>query len=127
MTKNWLFFILFCIACLSNTTVAQNSEQKRLEEQKQRLLAEIEQSKNVLEQILQKPIEHFAYPNGVEGRDFDDVAVQWVAAAGFKSAVMTNWGYSTAATLPLRLKRFTPWDTTALRFHLRMLKNLMLP
>ncbi len=88
--------------------------------------AEIEQSKTLLEQILQQPIEHFAYPNGVEGRDFDDVAVQWVAEAGFKSAVMTNWGYSTAATPPLRLKRFTPWDTTALRFHVRMLKNLIL-
>ncbi len=88
--------------------------------------AEIAQSKTLLEQILHKPIEHFAYPNGVEGRDFDDVAVQWVEAAGFKSAVMTNWGYSTAATSPLRLKRFTPWDTTALRFHVRMLKNLIL-
>lgn len=88
--------------------------------------AEIAQSKTLLEQILQQPVEHFAYPNGVEGRDFDDVAVQWVEAAGFKSAVMTNWGYSTAATSPLRLKRFTPWDTTALRFHVRMLKNLIL-
>lgn len=88
--------------------------------------AEIEQSKTLLEQILQQPVAHFAYPNGVEGRDFDEVAVQWVAAAGFTSAVMTNWGYSTAATSPLRLKRFTPWDTTALRFHLRMLKNLIL-
>lgn len=86
---------------------------------------EIELSKSLLEQILQQPIEHFAYPNGVEGRDFDDVAVQWVAAAGFKSAVMTNWGYSTAATLPLRLKRFTPWDQHPLKFHLRLVKNYL--
>lgn len=86
---------------------------------------EIEQSKMLLEQILQQPIAHFAYPNGVEGRDFDDVAVQWVAAAGFKSAVMTNWGYSTAATSPLRLKRFTPWDQHPLKFHLRLIKQLM--
>jgi peptidoglycan/xylan/chitin deacetylase (PgdA/CDA1 family) len=86
---------------------------------------EIELSKSLLEQILQQPVEHFAYPNGVEGRDFDDVAVQWVAAAGFKSAVMTNWGYSTAATLPLRLKRFTPWDQHPLKFHLRLVKNYL--
>lgn len=87
--------------------------------------AEIEQSKSLLEQILQKPVEHFAYPNGVEGRDFDDIAVQWVAAAGFSSAVMTNWGYSTAATSPLRLKRFTPWDQHPLKFHLRLVKNYL--
>lgn len=87
--------------------------------------AEIEQSKTLLEQILQRPIEHFAYPNGVEGRDFDDIAVQWVAAAGFKSAVMTNWGYSTPATPPLRLKRFTPWDQHPLKFHLRLIKNYL--
>ena len=84
---------------------------------------EIAHNKNLLEQILQQPVEHFAYPNGVEGRDFDDVAVQLVAAAGFKSAVMTNWGYSTADTPAHRLKRFTPWDTSPIRFHLRMLKN----
>jgi len=54
MTKNWLFFIFICIAYLSNTTVAQNSEQQRLEEQKQRLLAEIEQSKKILSEIKNK-------------------------------------------------------------------------
>ncbi len=86
---------------------------------------EIEQSKTLLEQILEQNVEHFAYPNGVEGRDFDDVAVQWVAAAGFKTAVMTNWGYSTAATEPLRLKRFTPWDQHPLKFHLRLIKNYL--
>jgi peptidoglycan/xylan/chitin deacetylase (PgdA/CDA1 family) len=86
---------------------------------------EIAQNKNLLEQILQQPVEHFAYPNGVEGRDFDDVAVQLVAAAGFKSAVMTNWGYSTTDTPPHRLKRFTPWDQQPLKFHLRLIKNCL--
>jgi peptidoglycan/xylan/chitin deacetylase (PgdA/CDA1 family) len=86
---------------------------------------EIAQNKNLLEQILQLPVEHFAYPNGVEGRDFDDVAVQLVAAAGFKSAVMTNWGYSTADTPVHRLKRFTPWDQQPLKFHLRLIKNYL--
>lgn len=88
---------------------------------------EIERSKSILEQILLQPVTHFAYPNGVEGYDFDDIAVQAVQAAGFTSAVITNWGYSNAKTSPLRLKRFTPWDKTALRFHLRMLKNLVMP
>ncbi|MFN3907445.1 MAG: murein hydrolase activator EnvC family protein [Flavobacterium sp.] len=51
MTKYWLFFVLTCIACISNPIIAQNSEQQRLEEQKQRLLAEIEQSKKILSEI----------------------------------------------------------------------------
>lgn len=87
--------------------------------------AEIAHNKTLLEQILQQQVEHFAYPNGVEGRDFDDVAVQLVAAAGFKSAVMTNWGYSTADTPVHRLKRFTPWDQQPLKFHLRLVKNYL--
>ncbi len=87
---------------------------------------EIALSKEILQGIIQQPVEHFAYPNGVEGRDFDDTAVQLVKSAGFKSAVMTNWGYSTAATSPHRLKRFTPWDQSSLRFHLRLVKNLIL-
>jgi len=86
---------------------------------------EIAASKQVLEQLLQTPVLHFAYPNGVEGRDFDDVAVQWVAAAGFKSAVVTNWGYSTAETPVHRLKRFTPWDANPVKFHLRLIKNYL--
>ena len=86
---------------------------------------EIAHNKNLLEQILQQPVEHFAYPNGVEGRDFDDVAVQLVAAAGFKSAVVTNWGYSTSDTPAHRLKRFTPWDQQPLKFHLRLIKNYL--
>lgn len=86
---------------------------------------EIAHNKTLLEQILQQKVEHFAYPNGVEGRDFDDVAVQLVAAAGFKSAVMTNWGYSTADTSIHRLKRFTPWDQQPLKFHLRLIKNYL--
>jgi murein hydrolase activator len=54
MTKYWLFFVLTCIACISNPIIAQNSEQQRLEEQKQRLLAEIEQSKKILSEIKNK-------------------------------------------------------------------------
>jgi peptidoglycan/xylan/chitin deacetylase (PgdA/CDA1 family) len=87
--------------------------------------AEIALSKSLLQQILQQPVEHFAYPNGAEGRDFDDVAVQLVAAAGFTSAVMTNWGYSTATTPAHRLKRFTPWDKQPMKFHLRLVKNYL--
>jgi peptidoglycan/xylan/chitin deacetylase (PgdA/CDA1 family) len=84
---------------------------------------EINQSKQQLERWLGKPVQHFAYPNGVPGVDFDDVTVKLVQDAGFDSAVTTNRGISTANTLPYLLKRFTPWDKTALRFHLRLLNS----
>lgn len=86
---------------------------------------EIIQSKQWLEQWLQQPVTHFAYPNGVAGRDFDEVAVQHVQQAGFASAVVTDWGYSDANTAQLKLKRFTPWDKQPFKFHLRLIKNYL--
>lgn len=84
---------------------------------------EIIQSKQQLESWLGKQVQHFAYPNGVEGLDFDDVTVKLVHEIGFSSAVVTNWGTSSADTDLYKLKRFTPWDKTPFRFHLRMIMN----
>lgn len=92
------------------------------EEQQQQ---EISRSKQQLEEWLDAPVRHFAYPNGAEGVDFDNTAVQVVQQAGFSSAVVTNWGVSDANTPPHLLKRFTPWDKTAARFHLRLVKNML--
>ncbi|MEO3879539.1 polysaccharide deacetylase family protein [Rheinheimera fenheensis] len=87
--------------------------------------AEISQSKQQLEQWLGQGVRHFAYPNGGQGTDFDDTAVQLVEQAGFASAVVTNWGVSDKHTPPYLLKRFTPWDKTPLAFHLRLIKNML--
>ena len=84
---------------------------------------EIEKSKLQLEDWLGRPVEHFAYPNGVEGRDFDDCTVNLVKQAGFTSAVITNWGKSSLATSVFKLKRFTPWDHSSILFHLRLIRN----
>lgn len=92
-----------------------------MQEQQDELL----RCKTELEQCLQMPIQHFAYPNGVEGRDFDETTVQLVAKADFVSAVVTNRGYSTANSHLLKLKRFAPWDGSALKFHLHLLKNYL--
>lgn len=86
---------------------------------------EIIQSKETLEQWLGQPVLDFAYPNGVEGRDFDDVAVNLVEKAGFRSAVVTDWGVSQSDTSLFKLKRFTPWDELPSRFHLRLVRNLL--
>ncbi|WP_333797323.1 polysaccharide deacetylase family protein [Rheinheimera sp.] len=86
---------------------------------------EISRCKSGLEQLLQCPVVHFAYPNGVEGRDFDDETMHLVAAAGFQSAVVTNRGFSTADSNLYKLKRFAPWDGSPLKFHLHLLKNYL--
>lgn len=86
---------------------------------------EILQSKETLEQWIGQPVLDFAYPNGVEGRDFDDVAVESVEKAGFRSAVVTDWGVSQSDTSMFKLKRFTPWDDIPSRFHLRLVRNLL--
>ncbi|GAB2929856.1 polysaccharide deacetylase family protein [Rheinheimera gaetbuli] len=85
---------------------------------------EISESKQQLESWLGKPVLHFAYPNGVEGVDFDDTTTKLVQEAGFSSAVVTNWGISTPQTPQFKLKRFTPWDKSVAKFHLRLIKQL---
>ena len=88
-------------------------------------LAEMQQAKQQLESWIGKPVSHFAYPNGVEGVDFDEQTVDIAKQAGFNTAVVTNWGVSDKHTPLHKLKRFTPWDKTPLRFHLR-LKNILM-
>ncbi len=88
-------------------------------------ISEIRQSKEILESWLGKPVLDFAYPNGVEGRDFDEDTVQYVEDAGFRSAVVTDWGISKNDSSPYKLKRFTPWDKDASKFQLRLVRNLL--
>lgn len=84
---------------------------------------EIVQSKQQLEQWAERPVTHFAYPNGVLGRDFDETAVNIVQNAGFDSAVTTDWGVSTGENSVFKLKRFTPWDRSRLKFHIRLVNR----
>lgn len=82
---------------------------------------EIEDNRAYLQNLLQKSVDLFAYPNGKSGVDFGDQHVNMVANAGYKAAVTTDHGVSTPATDIYRLRRFTPWDRTPSRFWLRML------
>lgn len=88
---------------------------------------QIESSKHTLENLTGRAVSSFAYPNGKPGTDYDEVAVQMVAEAGFTEAVSTSWGVSTPQTSGLQLNRFTPWDRDPLRFHLRMLRCIARP
>ena len=88
-------------------------------------LAEMQQSKQTLQSWTGKAVLHFAYPNGVEGVDFDEQTVDIAKQCGFNTAVVTNWGVSDKHTPALKLKRFTPWDKTPLRFHMRLIKKVL--
>ena len=92
-----------------------------LNEEQQR--HEIATSKLQLEQWTGKPVDHFAYPNGIPSQDFTEQTVKIVQDLGFKSAVATNKGVCTKDSCLYTLRRFTPWDKTPLRFHMRLVQN----
>lgn len=86
--------------------------------------SEIDGSRQYLEAILGERVGHFAYPNGVPGRDFSDQTTSIVRELGFNSAVTTGWGAARIGTDCFQLPRFTPWDRSRLRFGARIARNL---
>ncbi|GAC18555.1 polysaccharide deacetylase family protein [Paraglaciecola arctica] len=86
---------------------------------------QIEQSKQQLEQWLNKGVNGFAYPNGKPVEDYPLSAVDLVKQSGFEYAVSTTSGLSTPVSDFYQLNRFTPWDKTPLKFHLRMIRNML--
>jgi peptidoglycan/xylan/chitin deacetylase (PgdA/CDA1 family) len=86
--------------------------------------AEIVEGKRQVEAIIDEPISLFAYPNGKPGKDYLAEHVAMVREAGFTAALSTAVGAARAGDDPFQLPRFTPWDRTALRFGLRLLRNM---
>lgn len=84
---------------------------------------EIQDSKLYLENVIQEPVEVFAYPNGRPGLDYDIEHRNLVRELGFRVAVSTHWGVGTRASDRYQLPRFTPWDRHPLKFGLRLLGN----
>lgn len=85
--------------------------------------SEILESKEYLENLLGKPVRHFAYPNGRPNLDYLIEHRDLVEVGGFDAAVSTKWGAVTKATDRWQLPRFTPWDKTPDRFMMRLLLN----
>ena len=85
---------------------------------------EIDQSRQHLEAILGEPVRHFAYPNGVPGRDMSDATAGIVKDLGFDSAVTTAWGAAGLGADCFQLPRFTPWDRSRWKFGARLARNL---
>lgn len=85
---------------------------------------EIGGSKAFLEQLLGERIGLFAYPNGKPHEDYTPQTVDIVRKIGFDAAVSTHWGASAMDEDLFQIRRFTPWDTTKMRFGARLVANL---
>ncbi|NMP33053.1 polysaccharide deacetylase family protein [Thalassotalea sp. M1531] len=88
-------------------------------EQKQ----QIEESKQTIEEWIGQSVAGFAYPNGQPNNDYTEETVEQVKQASYNYAVSTRWGISTPESDMLQLNRFTPWDRTPTKFHLRLTRN----
>lgn len=87
--------------------------------------AEVRQGRERLVELIDRPVNFFAYPNGRPGKDYSAQSVAIVRQLGFEAALTTAPGVATAATDLFQLPRFTPWDRTALKFSMRMIQNLV--
>lgn len=85
--------------------------------------SDIEQGRQQLAEIVQRPVNLFAYPNGRWGKDFDGRHRAMAKAAGFTAAFSTEPGTCRADSDRWALPRFTPWDKSAARFKARMWMN----
>ena len=95
-----------------------------LKEDENTALYEIQHSKIIIEQIINSPVEYFAYPNGKYGKDFDNRHIKMVKDLGFLAALSTDKGvFNDEGTDVFQIKRFTPWDETEFKFVLRLALN----
>lgn len=92
---------------------------------KQTVQWEIVENKCFLEKLLDTKLKIFAYPNGKPEIDYLQQQMECVAQAGYVASVSTQWGVATGTSNMLELPRFTPWDTSPVKFLLRMIFMLM--
>lgn len=87
--------------------------------------AEIEQGRRRLQEITQRPVRLFAYPNGRPDDDYTIHTTELVRQLGFAAAFTTVQGVAGRNADLFQLPRFTPWDKGDLKFGLRMARNLL--
>jgi peptidoglycan/xylan/chitin deacetylase (PgdA/CDA1 family) len=76
---------------------------------------EVSECKRRIEDELQLPAEHFAYPNGRE-EDFGLSNKAHIRQAGYRAAVTTIWGVNHSSTDPFELRRGGPWEDNPAMF-----------
>ena len=81
----------------------------------QEVVWEVCECKRRIEEELQVPVCHFAYPNGRE-KDFGKWNRDVVRQAGYRAAVTTIWGQNSGSTDPMELRRGGPWEPNSAAF-----------
>lgn len=76
------------------------------------ILAEASGCRVRIEEELQKPVRHFAYPSG-RASDFGLDNAGLIRAAGYEAAVTTIWGLNDSSTDRMTLRRGGPWEERA--------------
>jgi len=84
-----------------------------------RLQEELLRCKRTIEEELQRPVRHFAYPFGKHA-DIGPTAKTVVRECGYQSAVTTVWGFNTPQQDLLELRRCTPWESEIDSFALKL-------
>jgi peptidoglycan/xylan/chitin deacetylase (PgdA/CDA1 family) len=70
---------------------------------------EVTNCKRCIEEQLQVPVVHFAYPNGARG-DFGINEKKILLQAGYRAALSTIWGLNGPSTDIMELRRSGPWE-----------------
>ncbi|MGA7238031.1 MAG: polysaccharide deacetylase family protein [Bryobacteraceae bacterium] len=78
-------------------------------------LWEVSECKRRIEEEIQLPALHFAYPNGRE-EDFGAANKELIRKVGYRAAVTTIWGTNYGSTDPMELRRGGPWEPSAAQF-----------
>jgi len=84
---------------------------------------EIRGGRERLQQVVDAPVDLFAYPNGRPQRDYDQRHVALVKELGFLAAVSTASGAASAKDDMFQLPRYTPWGRTSAIWAARLLRN----
>jgi peptidoglycan/xylan/chitin deacetylase (PgdA/CDA1 family) len=85
---------------------------------------EIRDGRAALQNLIDAPVEVFAYPNGKPHRDYRAEHVEMVRRLGFRGAVSTAQATATLASDRYQLPRFTPWDMASWRWSVRLVAGI---
>ena len=84
---------------------------------------EVAASREELISLIRAPINSFAYPNGVPGKDFGLEHVAMLEKAGYMYGLTTHRGVATRKTSCWEIPRFTPWDQSRLSIGWQFARN----
>ncbi len=93
-----------------------------IEEQQQQLITNIEHLKQW--GVADEPL-GFAYPNGKMNQDYSQQTVELVKKLDFSHAVTTHHGVCTPSSDFFQLPRIGGWEKRPVRFHLRLLLDMI--